>query len=133
MITFPLALLVLAVLLPNARADSRLALLYGFATFFGWITAIILGMTFKTLPFIIWNKVYGKRAGTGKTANPRDLHSEKIFKVMIAAWMAGFGVLSLGLGARSRLLLQGGSALLILAALLYNWNVIKLITHKADI
>ncbi|HEY0899927.1 MAG TPA: cytochrome C oxidase subunit I, partial [Sphingobacteriaceae bacterium] len=33
----------------------RIIMLYGFCIFFGWVTAMILGMTFKTLPFIVWN------------------------------------------------------------------------------
>jgi hypothetical protein len=52
---------------------------YGFIIFFGWITAIILGMTFKTLPFIVWNKVYHQQAGKGKTPNPKDLFSATDF------------------------------------------------------
>ncbi|HYJ64634.1 MAG TPA: cytochrome C oxidase subunit I, partial [Parafilimonas sp.] len=41
-----------------SKQNIRLVLSYGFLIFFGWLTAMILGMTFKTLPFIVWNKVY---------------------------------------------------------------------------
>src|SRR5690606_3002457 len=32
----------------------KLSSLYGMLIFMGWITALIMGQTFKTLPFIIW-------------------------------------------------------------------------------
>ena len=59
----------------------RIVLLYGFCIFFGWLTAIILGMTFKTLPFIVRNKVYQNRA-LGKTPAPKEELFEKLYKIM---------------------------------------------------
>ncbi|MBC7688455.1 MAG: cytochrome C oxidase subunit I, partial [Aquabacterium sp.] len=59
MMVLPLIVLIITlILLVSGKDNSRMVLLYGFSIFFGWITAIIFGMTFKTLPFIIWNKVY---------------------------------------------------------------------------
>jgi hypothetical protein len=126
-----LLLLVVIVRLLNAgQAGSRLVLLYGFGTFFGWITAIILGMTFKTLPFIMWNKIFHLKAGLGKTPSPHDLMSNEIFKAMIVAWIAGVLILVAGICSGSTLLLRSGSAALVLAALLYSLNVVKIITYK---
>ena len=39
------------------KLNGQMVLIYGFVIFFGWITVIIFGMTFKTLPFIVWNKI----------------------------------------------------------------------------
>ncbi|MCX6190092.1 MAG: hypothetical protein NTW54_10940 [Bacteroidetes bacterium] len=50
--------------------NTVFALLYGFVVFFGWLTVLIFGMTFKTLPFIIWDKVYQVQSGKGTT--PRN-------------------------------------------------------------
>src|SRR5690606_3055960 len=36
------------------QQDNRWTLLYGMLLFMGWISSLILGMTFKTLPFIVW-------------------------------------------------------------------------------
>ena len=98
--------------------------------FFGWITAIILGMTFKTLPFIVWNKVYHHLAGKGKTPNPKDLFSNKVFKWMSVAYILGFVMFTAGILFHSTIVLQIAAALLLLTSLLYNWNVIKLLMHK---
>lgn len=128
-----LILLILMILQLKDRPGSRLVILYGFGTFFGWITAIVLGMTFKTLPFIVWNKLYRSKVGAGKTPNPKDLMSNSLFRGMIVAWMTGSLICIAGIGVRSTPLLRSGSALLVVAALLYNWNVMKVLTYKPAI
>ena len=55
-VVFLIVILVLFFL--SDKENTNMIISYGFIIFFGWITAIILGMTFKTLPFIVWNKVY---------------------------------------------------------------------------
>ncbi len=114
----------------TGHVSQNLVLIYGFAIFFGWITSMILGMTFKTLPFIIWNKVYRHRAGTVKTPNPKDLFNNKIFNAMGLVNIAGFVLFIPGLYLNATSLLYIASSLLLLAAILYNFNVIKLLFHK---
>ncbi len=108
-------------------------LLYGFTVFFGWITAIILGMTFKTLPFIVWNKVYHTKAGLAKTPNPKDLFSENIFRWMAIFYLTGFVLFALGLLIKFILLVQIASLLLVVTAILYNSNLLKMVWHKSII
>lgn len=123
-----LAVLFLLRLLSNG--NFKLVLVYGFTIFFGWITALILGMTFKTLPFIVWNKVYHDKAGLGQTPNPKDLFNPRLFNGMGVAYLAGFMVFSIGVVVLSTLIVKTGALLLLLTAVLYNWNVIKTLTHK---
>ena len=132
LIALPLLLLLIMIslLLQSTEEQSNLILAYGFLVFFGWITAIILGMTFKTLPFIVWNKVYHHLAGMGRTPNPKDLFHDKIFRGMVLAYLAGLFVFTAGILASRILLLQAGAVLLLVTAGLYNWNVFKLIFHK---
>lgn len=131
MMALPLILLLLLLLsLFFVAYNQQLVLAYGFTTFFGWLTAIILGMTFKTLPFIAWNKVYHKQSGKGKTPNPKDLYSTPVFNYMGAAYLAGFLLFTAGILLSVIFVMQAGAALLLLSALLYNWNVIQLIFHQ---
>lgn len=123
-------IIIIALLIMLPKENSSLLITYGFIIFFGWITAIILGMTFKTLPFIVWNKVYHHLAGKGKTPNPKDLFSNTVFKWMSVFYIAGFVLFILGLLLHYAIVLQLAAALLVLTALLYNWNVIKLLLHK---
>ncbi len=130
MMWLPVILLMgIIVLLLLSVAHTTLVLAYGFAVFFGWLTAIILGMTFKTLPFIVWNKIYHDKAGSAKTPNPKELFSPKIYTAMGIAYLAGFLVFVAGILLSAIFLLQTASVLLLLAALLYNWNILKMLLH----
>ncbi len=133
MMALPLVFLgiILALFINRHTENNALMLAYGFIIFFGWLTAIILGMTFKTLPFIVWNKVYHRKAGLGKTPNPKDLFSNTVFKWMSVAYLLGFCIFICGLFFPNAHLLKPGAFLLLLTAILYNWNVLKLLNHKA--
>lgn len=87
-------------------------------------------MTFKTLPFILWNKTYHSKAGLGKTPNPRELFNNKIFKVMALAYLAGFILFSSGILLANEILMQFAALLLVISAILYNGNVFKMVLHK---
>ena len=112
--------------------STQLVVLYGFTIFFGWITTIILGMTFKTLPFIIWNKVYSSVAGLGKTPSPKALFSNAVFIANAFTYIIGFILFGWGIIAESISLLNIGAIFLLLTAILYNFNVFKILFHKAN-
>lgn len=137
MLLIPMIMLVIliGVFMTSATEKEKLSLVicYGFVIFFGWLTTIILGMTFKTLPFIVWNKVYHLQSAKGRTPNPKDLFSDVIFRIMSISYLAGFVIFGLGILSEKSILLQSGATLLIVAAFFYNWNVVKVITHKASI
>lgn len=130
-IGIPVIVLVAVILLFAKTSNLQLILLYGFTIFFGWITTIILGMTFKTLPFIIWNKVYSKVAGLGKTPNPKELFSNNIFIANSITYLLGFVIFSLGIILTNTLILNIGALFLLVTAVLYNFNVFKILFHKA--
>ena len=131
MMAIPLIFLLVVILFLFFSVNNyRLILTYGFCTFFGWVTAIIFGMTFKTLPFIVWNKVYHKRAGVGKTPNPKELFNDQIFVWMGILYLAGFVLFAAGIMISVEWVLKLASALLLLSAVFYNGNVWKAVTHK---
>ncbi len=131
MTAVPLFMLIIIIGWSLTTANNlRLVLTYGFTIFFGWITAIIFGMTFKTLPFIVWNKIYHQRAGLGKTPDPKELFSKKIFTGMAIIYLAGFILFAGGILLSNIMILKLSSILLLIAAVLYNLNVFKTITHQ---
>lgn len=131
MMALPLVFLFVVILLLLFSVDNiHLILTYGFCIFFGWITAIIFGMTFKTLPFIVWNKVYHDKAGLGKTPNPKELFSDKIFLIMGISYLSGFILFVTGVLISNELTIKIASIFLLIAAILYNGNVWKAATHK---
>ena len=132
MMLLPVILLAIIILLlvASPKENIRLVTAYGFIIFFGWVTAIILGMTFKTLPFTVWNKVYHQIAGKGKTPNPKDLFSNTVFKWMCIVYVMGIALFTTGIFFKTSIILPLAAALLLVASVLYNWNVIKLLLHK---
>lgn len=126
----PLLCLLVVIYFLSVKVKMNLVLLYGFCIFFGWITAIILGMTFKTLPFIVWNKVYHKRAGGGRSPAPKELFSERLFQWMGITYLSGFGVFIAGIILLNDLLLKGGAVALIASSVFYVWNVAIIVFHQ---
>lgn len=114
----------------GAGGDSRLIHFYGFTIFMGWITAIILGMSFKTFPFIVWHKVYHLAASAGKTPSPKELFSDFLFRLMFIFYLAGMAVTGTGILTHISALTCTGSFLLVMTAFFYNWNIFKIALHK---
>jgi hypothetical protein len=131
MMVVPLiTLIVVVITLLFLPVNTRLVLTYGFTIFFGWLTALILGMTFKTLPFIVWNKVYHTKAGLGKTPDPKELFSAGLFNGMVISYLPGFLLFAVGVVIANALIIKLGAGLLLCCAFLYNANVLKIFFHK---
>lgn len=128
---FPIAVMLL-MLLFSKNDSTKIATLYGFTIFFGWLTAIVLGMTFKTLPFIIWNIAYHKKAHKGKTPAPKDLFNESVFRAMQYSYLAGFIIFILAYILEIVWAIKLGALLLLIAACLYSFNTFKIILHKPN-
>ncbi len=129
----PLLVLLIVLLIIPVEKNYNMATLYGFCIFFGWLTAIILGMTFKTLPFIVWNKVYRRISHAGKTPVPKDLFKESIFNWMAITYILGFIIFVLGLIFSISLILKIGAFSLFASAILYIFNVIIILTHQSKV
>ncbi len=111
----------------------RVTTFYGFSIIFGFITSLILGQTYKTLPFIIWLEKYKPHVGKAKIPMPKDLYSEKIAEFQLYFYLASVTVLSFALFFDSNLLITIGSYLFLITAALYNYNLFKIVLHKTNI
>ncbi len=100
----------------------------GFSFLLGFITMLILGQTFKTLPFIIWLNIYKDSKERKKL--PKDLYSETILKFQLPLYLMSYTFFIAGILSSIMFLLYIGGALLFLCALLYNFNVFKIILTK---
>lgn len=111
-------------------ASTELVSLYGTLLFMGWISGIILGKTFKTLPFIIWNTHYKSFAGKKRTPMPKDLFSEKLARIQLYLYAFAMVLMALGLLQSTAPLLTLSAGLWVVLALLYCYQVFKLLGHK---
>ncbi|MCK4562735.1 MAG: hypothetical protein KAT78_07500, partial [Flavobacteriaceae bacterium] len=111
----------------------RVTTLYGFTIIFGFITTLILGQTYKTLPFVIWLEKYKGLVGKTKTPLPRELYSEKIASIHLYVYLLFIISMILGLLFDNIWLIRIGSYALLMVAILYNINVFKIVFHTVKI
>lgn len=131
LLLLPLAI-ILFLNLDGGKEDTmylQICIAYGVTIFMGFITALILGQTFKTLPFIIWMHRYQKLVGKKKTPLPKDLYSQKFLLWQNFSYALGLFTLLSGIVCTEDYLLRIGAFLFILTGLFYVINVYKMLFH----
>lgn len=127
----PFILLGVLAFLPAAAPQTvAFSLAYGMSVMGGFVTAMILGQTFKTLPFIVWMHRYRSRIGKEKTPLPRELYRDKWVKYQSYAYLIGYPALLAGAITRVRGLLLVGCLGLLVTAICYNVNVFFVLGHR---
>jgi len=126
--------ILLAVLaLTGRRVDpttTAFSLTYGISILGGFVTAMILGQTFKTLPFIVWMHRYKQLIGKMKTPLPRELYREKWVTAQFYIYLLGYFALLAGVASRTPWIILVGCTGLLITALCYNINVFVTISHR---
>ncbi|MBC5994507.1 hypothetical protein [Pontibacter cellulosilyticus] len=110
---------------------SATYLAYGISVFLGFVTALILGQTFKTLPFIVWMHAYENHVGRYKTPLPKDMYSHTLLRWQNISYLAGLVVLLTGVWFRDQHVILSGGIAFTLTAILYTINVFRMLLHKA--
>jgi len=112
---------------------SRINLTYGISLIYGFLTALILGQMYKTLPFIVWLKLYQDKVGKFKTPLPADMHSEEAAQAHYFFFIGAFALLIAGVWTKEALLIQASAAFMLLTAVLYGYNTFKILMHKQQL
>lgn len=107
-----------------------IVLIYGSSIIIGFISTIILGQIYKTLPFIVWLKVYQPYVGKFKTPLPRELYSEKWMKIQMFVYLIGLAIFVNGIVFQQLIIIKIGISLLIITATINLINVIKITFHQ---
>jgi hypothetical protein len=120
---------------PAGLSDYQLNIDIAFimSVIFGFITALILGQTYKTVPFIVWLKIYSAKVGKQKIPLPQEIYSDRVARWHMQTYYVAFTFLMLGELARQVWLIQSAAAMFIITAVLYNYNVFKIVFHKEKI
>ena len=134
-LAFVLILSVFAVVSPafTASFQYRIDIAFIMTLVFGFLTALILGQTYKTLPFIIWLKRYQTKVGKQKTPLPQELYSDRVARWHATSYLIAFPLLIVGELTATVLIIQFAAAFFIITAALYNYNVFKIVLHKEKI
>lgn len=118
--------------LKNDPVSVRYSNLYGTLLFIGWITCLILGQTFKTLPFIVWLKHYEHLTGKVKTPLPVNLVSNSLVKVQTVAFFVFCMTFYAGYFCFSELLINIALVSLVVTAAVYVIAVASVLLHKTQ-
>jgi hypothetical protein len=134
-LVIPLIIIVFNLIFQNNSEEfsTSLELLYGFTLLVGVISMLIMGLTYKTLPFIIWLKEYKNVIGKQKTPLPKDLYSENIQTYQLLSFIIGFWTISIGIILSKIIFIKIGTLIFFISTLLYFINIIKIVTHKIKI
>jgi hypothetical protein len=116
--------------LKNNPVSIRYSLIYGVLLLMGWITALILGQTFKTLPFIVWVKHYEHLTGKVKTPMPADLYKNGLLKIQSVGFIIFCITFIPGCFFMSQPLMYTGIISLLITAIMYLANVFIILFHK---
>lgn len=99
----------------------------------GFVATIILGQFYKTLPFIIWLKVYKPFVGKTKTLLPKQLYDHSILKYQYFAHISGFSLFVISLLFHLTFVYYLSIFLMMIGAVLFLTNVLKVVYHKRKI
>lgn len=96
----------------------------------GFVATLIMGQFYKTLPFILWLKIYKPFVGKEKTLLPKDLYNNTILKYQYYFHIAGLILFCISLPIQWLSLFYVGLLLLVIGAILFFINVLKIVFHK---
>lgn len=116
----------------NAYTIS-LNLSFGLNLILGFFTSLILGQMYKTLPFIVWLAKYQQYVGKYKTPLPADLYSDKLAKYHLYTFVLAITLLNISLYTKDNITFFAGSSLMLLTAILYTYNTMKIVLHKTNL
>lgn len=108
---------------------TNLSVFYGILIFMGWISSLILGQTFKILPYVVWLKCYEHLTGKVKTPLPADLIRNSLLYLQSAAFLVFLVTFISGFLFSSDILKYIAAGSLLLTALCYGIHVICLLLH----
>jgi hypothetical protein len=118
-------------LISEKELEQQVSTAIVYSLLFGFITFLVLGQSFKNLAFIVWLKKYQEISGKVKTPLPKNLYSEKTTKVQLYIYVISFVTILSGILVSNSLCIEIGAVFLLLTAVLYNFNIFKIILHKA--
>lgn len=121
------ALIILGIILwPGLDFPPNITTVLGLTFFCGLISTIIMGQTFKTLPFIIWMHV--TKPNTLPDIMPKNLYKERWVTIQMWVYLPGLLLLLTGLLFNVTVLLCG-TILTLVAAIIYMVHVFYIAVH----
>ncbi|RBL91694.1 hypothetical protein [Chitinophaga flava] len=125
LLILPLVLLGISVL-AGRRLPDGWGTAFGYSFMAGFISIIIMGQTFKTLPFIIWMHI--NSPDEPPELMPANLYREGLVRLQMWLYAPGYLLLITGILLGQVRLLYAGIGLMMLAAAVYAGHVLYIIS-----
>lgn len=113
LLSVPFVLLLVTLIIKNDVAPQLLTA-YGFAFFAGFISVIIMGQTFKTLPFIVW--MHLTEPNKLPELLPKDLYNETAVKWQMYVYLTAYTSFLTGILLSQITLIHIGAGCMLIAA-----------------
>jgi hypothetical protein len=111
------------------HALPSMTALYGVNLIGGALSAMVLGMVCKIVPFLVWMRVYGPRAGRQPVPLATALGSRPLELSWLALHGAAIAMITLGLAIESLSTLVVGTSLLAASAVTFLGSITRVLAH----
>ena len=111
------------------RFPAGAGMAYGLTLIAGALSFMILGMLCKIVPFLVWMKTYGPRAGRQPVPLATTLGSRALERAWLGGHTIALVLLVAGVLAAAPTLVATGAALLAAAMATFLANVIRIVAH----
>lgn len=109
---------------------GRIEIISGLLLIYGFFTGLILGQTYKTLPFIIWLYHYQALVGKQKVPLVAELYSDKLATIHMYSFVISIVLFLTGLLLSIKIILLFAAIAMTLTSIVYGVNVYKMIFHS---
>lgn len=124
-IGFMVVAVALLLIATNAPVPTNISTAFGFSFFAGLVSIIIMGQTFKTLPFIVWMHI--TKPDKLPEIMPKDLYSEKIVWLQMLAYLPGILIFLSGIVLKNNTALYTGAILMLSGCIVYMGHVVSIV------
>ena len=124
-VTLPFLFLMIAIF-SYSQTPVSIITAYGYSFFAGFITILIMGQTFKTLPFIVW--MHLTKPEKLAQLQPKDLYNEHLVVLQTLIYLPGFLLFLSGILLKLQVFIYAGSLLMLGVSVLYFGHVLYVIS-----
>jgi hypothetical protein len=116
----------------DVLSGPRVALTYAVVMLGGWISLTIVGMMLKIVPFLVWYRVYGPRAGGAPVPTLAEISAPRLEGLSYFLLTGGVTLLAVGLLVGDAAWVRTAGGLLSLGALAFVAAFTRLVWHLRD-
>jgi hypothetical protein len=115
--------------LPATNFTRQLENVYGLLGIFGVVLPAIMGMLFKIVPFLVWQKIYSREIGRRKVPAFAELYSVGLQKAAFLLFPPGLILSCLFILQQNQTAAKWSWMILLASLILFSVNICLILTH----